>query len=390
MKSIIHSDEIIDIHVHLGGPRGENDALYYWSEKFTRSLTFESIKLVTRMTKNNATGPRFIGVLLEQLKGSKNVDKIVLLGLDQAYQEDGTPLPHNSHLFVSNEYLIHLSQMYPQFLFGCSVHPYAPDALERLWHCTRSGAVLCKLLPSAQALDPTHPLCVKFYQALAALELPLLLHVGPENAIPAAGINKEDDLLFNAAAGHYDPTYGAAIRLALDVGARVIVAHCATPLGHLIDKDNTYWEKVFDALLQQVRVLPENIELYGDISAFCIPGRFKYIRKIMPLIEEVPGHFCYGSDYPIPIISFDEGGTLEYLLETFGWLASRALPKNDFDKNYSLLKEHFPQRVFTNAAHILRNPQKLVPELSQFLKRMGAKPVKVPRKGFWERLRGIF
>jgi len=57
MNSIIRSDEIIDIHVHLGGPPGENDSLYFWSDKFTKSLTFESIKVVTRMTKSNATGP---------------------------------------------------------------------------------------------------------------------------------------------------------------------------------------------------------------------------------------------------------------------------------------------------------------------------------------------
>ncbi len=389
MNSIIRLDEIIDIHVHLGGPPHENDALYYWSDKFTKSLTFESIKVVTRMTKSNATGPRFIGVLLEQLKESKYVNKIVLLGLDQAYQEDGTPLPKNSHLYVSNEYLIHLTQMYPKFLFGCSVHPYSPDALERLWYCAKSGAVLCKWLPSSQAIDPTHPLSVKFYQALAALELPLLLHVGPENAIPAAGISKADELLFNAAAGHYSREYGDAVRLALNAGARVIIAHCATPIGSLIDKNNAYWEKVFDAFLKRVRVVPQNTELYGDISAFCIPGRYKYIRKIMPVIKELPEHFCYGSDYPIPIISFDNGSTLEHLLETFGWLASRALPKNDFDKNYSLLKDHFPPQVLTNAANILRNPQKPVLDMNHYLASVGAKPAKV-RKGFWDSVRGIF
>ena len=43
MQRIIYStfnpDDVIDIHVHIAGPRSENDEMYYYSEKFVQSDT---------------------------------------------------------------------------------------------------------------------------------------------------------------------------------------------------------------------------------------------------------------------------------------------------------------------------------------------------------------
>lgn len=374
----IKPTDVIDVHVHIGGPPDENEQMYYWSEKFTKSLSFEGIKLVTKISGSQVTGARYVSILFNQLKNSKYVDKIVLLGLDQAYSEDGRVQKNATHLYVSNEYLAHLTQIYHGFLFGCSVHPYAPDALERLWYCTKRGAVLCKWLPSSQSIDPTHPLSAKFYRALAELKLPLLIHVGPEGTIPS-GLIKEDELLVNAAAGKYGEQPGDGISMALEAGATVIVAHCGTPLGSLFDHHNLYWEEVFDTLLQRVHLNDFNLPLYADISAFCIPGRFKYIKKIIPIVKEMPHRFLYGSDYPIPAVSLSEGKTLEEILNAFGWLAGRALPTNDFDKNYQLLKPHFSDQTFTAATQVLRHPQNPVPDFKRYLSRMGIRK----RRIFW-------
>lgn len=369
-KSTFKPGEIIDIHVHLGGPPGENNRMYYWSEKFTSSPSFEAIKMVTRLNKSTVSGPRYVSVLLQQIIESKYVDKIVLLGLDEVYREDGQRQVEHSHLFVANEYLAHLTRIYPHFLFGCSVHPYSPQALTRLWECAQGGAVLCKWLPSSQAIDPTHPLSQKFYRALAELDLPLLLHVGPEGAIPRGGISLADENLFNAAMGHFGSTPGDGIKMALEAGVRVIVAHAATPLNSLMGLNTNYWESVFEKLLARLEAVEANSSLYADISAFCLPGRYKYVQQILPLVQELPHKFCYGSDFPVPIISF-KGKALKQLLDAFGWLAERALPHNDFDKNYKLLNAHFPEAVFRNAVNILRHPQKPVPDLKKYLRRVG-------------------
>ena len=380
MQRIIYStfnpDDVIDIHVHIAGPRSENDEMYYYSEKFEKSIVFEGIKLVTKLNSSNMTGARYVSVLYNQIRESKFVDKIVLLGLDQVYTEDGRAEKEKTHLFVSNDYLRNLSQIYPEFLFGCSVHPYAPKALERLWQCAAEGAVLCKWLPSAQSIDPTHPLAVRFYRALSELGLPLLIHVGPEDAIPSS-MNKEDELLVNAAAGKYGNNAGDAIVMALEEKATVIVAHSALPLGKFFDKDNDYWEQTFHLLLQRVKQA-DNIPLYADTSAFCLPGRFKYMEKIIPLAQEMPYRFLYGSDYPTPIVSL-KSKRVEDILDAFGWLAERAFPTNDLDKNHQLLQPHFPPQMFTAAAKVLRNPNNDVPNLDKYLRRLGVKK----RRLFW-------
>jgi predicted TIM-barrel fold metal-dependent hydrolase len=200
ITSTILPDDIIDIHVHIGGPADENNELYFWSPKFEKSITYEGIKLVTRISESHLSGLRYLSVLYHQVKKSRHIDKIVLLALDQIYSPAGKALPAATHLFASNEYVAILSFMYPEFLFGCSVHPYDPHAVQRLWRCVNHGAVLCKWIPSAQAIDPTHPLSQKFYRALAALKLPLLLHVGPEEAVPTS-IDERRTLLYDSAAG---------------------------------------------------------------------------------------------------------------------------------------------------------------------------------------------
>lgn len=376
--STVRDSDVIDIHVHIGGPPDENNEMYYWSEKFEQTASFEGMKLVTKLTETQLTATRYVSVLFSQLQNSKHVDKAVLLALDQAYSEDGHLERERTHLFVSNAYLAHLSQMYPFFLFGCSVHPYSPDALIRLWHCAKNGAVLNKWLCSSQLIDPTHPLSEKFYRALAELHLPLLLHVGPEATIPS-GMPRPEEQLANAAAGAYGPQVGDSLSMAMEAGVRVIVAHCGTPLGSFFAQDNDYWESVFDVILKYLGTDDRKRRLYADVSAFCLPGRFKYVKKILPLAKDMPWRFLYGSDYPIPIVSLNENKALEDILKAFGWLAGRALPGNDFDKNFQLLRPHFPDQTFTAASKVLRNPQESPPRLDAYLKRLGVKK----RRLFW-------
>jgi predicted TIM-barrel fold metal-dependent hydrolase len=369
-RTVINPDDVIDIHVHMGGPPAECEEMYFWSPVFVHSLAFRSIKLVTRLGEKDLSALRYLHILLNQVQQARNVNKIVLLALDQVYREDGSRDREGTHLFVANEFIAGISALYRQFLFGCSVHPYAPDALERLWQCAKYGAVLCKWIPSSQGIDPTHPLAQSFYRALALLNLPLLLHMGPEEAIPTSLAGQWINL-FNAAAGKYGPGAGDALAMASQAGVKVIVAHCAAPLGALLDEHNAYWEKVFDSFLHRLGTAAANRNLYSDISALCLPGRMKYILKILPLVSERPDRFLFGSDYPIPVISFREGSVLHEILDTLGWLAGRALPGNDLDKNYLLLQKKFPGQTFTSAAGVLRQPQAEIPDLTSYLRKLG-------------------
>ncbi|MCK4696452.1 MAG: hypothetical protein KAT74_11845, partial [Candidatus Cloacimonetes bacterium] len=180
---------------------------------------------------------------------------------------------------------------------------------------------------------------------------------------------------FNAASGKYGKNPGDAITMALDTGTTVIVAHSAIPLGKLLDKNNDYWENVFAKLMGQVENGNPMSSLYADVSAFCLPGRFKYVKQIIPMAQEMPERFLYGSDYPIPIVSF-RSKSIDEILDAFGWLIGRALPTNDFDKNYQLLEPHFPRETFTAATKVLRHPQTPLISLDQYRKNLGVKKKK--------------
>jgi predicted TIM-barrel fold metal-dependent hydrolase len=367
----MRESDVIDVHVHLGGPAGENEAMYFWSESFQKTASFEAIKLVTGLGGHQVTGLRYLSVLLQQIQQSRHVDRAVLLGLDMYHDEDGVRRPEHTNLFVANAYLEHMCAIYPEFLYGCSVHPYCHDALERLWRCARGGAVLCKWLPSSMGVDPTHPLAVRFYRALAALDLPLLIHVGREATIPS-DLSPDHARLYNSAAGRGGAEPGTALDLALDAGASVIVAHCATPLGPVLERDDAHWQDVYAAVRRRLADPDAYPRLYGDVSAFCLPGRLYYVKEILPLIHELPLRFLYGSDYPVPVVSLSEGKLLPEILRAFEWLAGRVLPSNDFDKNYELLERYLPAPTFTAATRVLRDPQAPFPDLPVFLRRLGA------------------
>jgi predicted TIM-barrel fold metal-dependent hydrolase len=367
----IQPDDVIDIHVHIGGPPNENESMYYWSRSFEKSRAFEGMKLVTKLNVAQVTGPRYMSELYSQLKNSKHVDKVVLLAFDQVYTESGRVLKDKTDLYVANTYVEYLARTYPGFLYGCSVHPYAPDAIRRLWHCAKNGAVLCKWLPSSQGIDPTHPLAVRFYRACADLHLPLILHVGPEEAVPT-NLPQEYEFLFNSAAGRYGKNPGDALAMAMDAGATLIIAHSAVPLGELLDKNNKYWEDIFLLILDRIQRTYAHKPLYADLSALCLPGRFKYVKDILPLAKKLPNKFLYGSDYPIPVVSFSDDKIMQNIFKSIGWIAGRVLPTNDFDTNYELLKKHFSDRSFTAATNVLRNPDRSMPDMQRFLKRHGA------------------
>ncbi|MCZ7655906.1 MAG: hypothetical protein M5R42_19030 [Rhodocyclaceae bacterium] len=64
-----------------------------------------------------------------------------------------------------------------------SIHPYRRDCVEALTRAAAEGARAVKWLPAAQGMNPSSPLCDRFFEALAKLDLPLISHAGEERAV---------------------------------------------------------------------------------------------------------------------------------------------------------------------------------------------------------------
>ena len=105
--------------------------------------------------------------LSETIAGTEKLDAAVVLAFDAVHDPDGRMDETNTHLYVTNDYVIELARKYPKVLLGASVHPYRKDAVAEVERCVKAGAVLLKWLPNTQCFNPSDERCIPFYEALA-------------------------------------------------------------------------------------------------------------------------------------------------------------------------------------------------------------------------------
>jgi len=334
------NNKIIDVHIHYGSPQDPESGCY-WSDEFKKGVTFLAFRLIVYGLFRKISPERIKEHMLKVITKSKDVDKCVLLAMDQVYDENGKVYDQygwdkKTHLYVPNSCVIGLAKENDHILFGASVHPYRPNWQDELQYCLENNAVLCKWIPSSQQIDLMHPLCIPFFEKLAKEKLPLLCHVGPEAAIPP--YDKVSQELNSP----------RLLRNALDAGVTVIAAHAALPLlPPPFESEKPYLELV--ALFQEAK---SDWKLYADISAINLGPRGKYIDRLKKDIP--PNCLLFGSDYPIPILDISQephlslGHWLKHFFETI-------TVRNPLDKNYRLI-EHmdFNGAIFHNASTILR------------------------------------
>ena len=193
------------------------------------------------------------------LAKSKFVSKAVVLALDGVIDAKGQFDTNRTEVYVPDEFVAQMVARHTNLLFGASVNPYRPDALERLEWAKARGAVLVKWIPPIMEINPDDPKLIPFYKKMAALNLPLLCHTGKEGSFSRA----------DAAFG--DPE---KLRLPLSLGVTVIAAHIAAGA-------NYHGERGPDRLARLMREYPN---LYTDISAEiggqCPLCSFRAIEKL--------------------------------------------------------------------------------------------------------------
>ena len=267
---------IIDCHVHLWATTPPNGRM---SGRMLYSPSFRL--LARRLGVRPGPGPGADYDIEQKLALSidqaPQLDAAVVLALDATYDRDGALDLARTHMWVTNDHAMAVAARHPKLLFGCSVHPYRPDALAQLERCVNAGAALMKWLPIVQDFDPADERCFPIYEALAHHKLPLLCHTGLEHALP----------LVNPAVG--DPK---RLVPALQRGVTVIAAHCGSREIPLIEPD---WVPDF------MRLAHEHENLYGDTAAMNLPSRsYAYGRVLNDPV--VRAKLVHGSDWPLPVI----------------------------------------------------------------------------------------
>lgn len=145
-----------DSHVHLGTEEWVHNCVGIYAESveayFRTELKTEPLADMTRRYRE-------LGA------------KAVLLAWD-AERATGQPV-------LSNERVRDIQQEYSDVYIGFgSVDPHRPDAIERVEAVRRMGLHGLKLHPTVQGFDPLDPALEGFFDKVAELNLPLIVHVG--------------------------------------------------------------------------------------------------------------------------------------------------------------------------------------------------------------------
>ena len=275
------------------------------------------------MLEDPGANERIQEAFLDLLRRS-SIDRAVVLAMDDAYDRQGRPSGDRRRLIVENDYVARFAASAESVLFGASVHPYRKDALAELQRVADAGACLVKWIPSAQRIRLDDPLCTPFYEVLARLRMPLLVHTGKEHVCSHLRNSWNDPAL---------------LRYPLDRGVTVIAAHCGTRMFvHERCRFNAF-----------CRMALEYERLYGDLAAFGIPTRIRPLRKLQE-DPDLSAKVLYGSDFPI--------FTMErWFRFSIGAEAVHEIRRetNPLQKAYLLMKKmSVPEAVFTRAGDVLR------------------------------------
>jgi len=279
------------------------------SPKLLNSIPFRFMQRRLNLPGQDASTERALEAKLkETIDGTERLDAVAVLAFDAVHDEEGRMDLANTHLYVTNDYVIELAARHPKMLFGASVHPYRKDAVAELERCSKAGAVLVKWLPLTQNFNPADPRCFPFYEALAHFKIPLLSHTGFEQSLPTIRPDVADPML---------------LKPAIERGVTIIAAHCGTR--------SMPWNHCY--LDNFVKLAREHEHFYGDTSALNLPTR-SYAYKTVTKDPVLRSKLVHGSDWPIipvpPISSLGLAASMNLWKES-NWMRRGVLRKEKLD-----------------------------------------------------------
>lgn len=267
--------QVLDMHCHVAGI-GAGGSGAFISERLRRNWRYRIYLRafgVSEAELRQQGDALIVQRISARLAASSQVGAAVLLALDGVINAQGELDRERTETYIPNDFLAREVAKYPNLHFGASVNPYRRDALARLEQAKADGAVLLKWLPAIQHIDPADERLIPFYRKLVELELPLLTHAGDEHS-------------FTGAAHHYgDPQ---KLRLPLELGVTVIVAHAAT-------SGRNEGEENMQRLLPMFAEYPK---LYTDISSLTQANKLGFLPKLLAAGVD-PRRLLYGTDFPL-------------------------------------------------------------------------------------------
>jgi uncharacterized protein len=288
-------DGFYDYHMHLLGLGAKTDEIWVNPTVLSLAHPMDFFKAKVFM---NASGIRnkekadeqYIDQLFRLIDKMPHAGKYCLFAWEKCYDLNGEVVYEDTKIHISNEYVYNICRRMPDRLVPVvSIHPYRQDVLEELEKWAAKGVKMIKWMPATMGMDPSEPRCVPFYQKVKELDMVLLSHAGEEETVPVQKFQPlNNPLLF---------------RLPLEVGTKVILAHCAGK-GKGEDLDNKGKKvpnhELFFRMMDDPRY---EGRLFGDVSAMAQANRCGDPLQTVFDRKEHHRRLIYGSDYPLPAIN---------------------------------------------------------------------------------------
>lgn len=292
--SDVDPGKLLDYHVHLLG-MGEgasgcyvNEHMLSWAHPMQRArfLVYRSAARITDERRAESQYLERLDALVRTHAG-----RFLLLAFDEYHDAEGRAVRQKSEFHVPDGYAMAAVARDPErYVAACSIHPGSPDAIARLERCAARGVRVIKWLPSAMGIDPAEERYRPFYERMRSLDMILLSHAGAEAAVEAA----ESQHLGNP----------LRLRLPLDAGVKVIVAHFAS-LGEDTDLEDPARRSLpsWQILLRMMDEPRWRGLLFADISAVTQANRTPEPLATLLRREDLHGRLVNGSDYPLPAVN---------------------------------------------------------------------------------------
>lgn len=290
----LDATQLWDVHAHLlgTGDSGSGCRIHAHMTQWWHPLEWLRRKAILAGARVDAGAPSVDAAYVQRL--TQWADQLptgarwLLFAFDHALDEQGRERADWTTFHVPDAYARQVAAARPdRFGWVASIHPYRPDALQRLDAALAGGALALKWLPSAMNIHLGDPRLRPFYDRLARARLPLVVHGGEEKAVPGAGRH-----------AHGNPLL---VRHALAQGVRVVVAHCAS-LGQALDLDARRPGPV-PAFELFARLMDEPAWrglLLGDISAVFQVNRRPEVWRTLLQRQDWHARLLHGSDHPLP------------------------------------------------------------------------------------------
>ena len=324
--------QTIDIHTHLLSSEVKFDRFY---DKLAIRFFAKKFGMDPKSLMENPYDA-YVEGLTHNARTSKYVKKMVLFGVDERVDDAGCCVHKDITVCASNDDLLAVYEKHPDVVIPFfSINPKRPDALELIDKYVALGFKGAKFLQNYWNVDTREERYQPYFEKLAALNLPLIVHVGNESSIHSYKACEAIEML----------------DAPLKVGVTVIAAHMALSyesfgFRKMFSRNPKYYNEEYFKLLE---MLKQHANLYADISALLTPIRAKALKHLSQQ-KEVHEKLLFGTDFPVPFLTLVNSYDLSYKKRF-----ELAKEKNPYDRYSKIILEYFEESnpIYTNYQKIL-------------------------------------